>query len=291
MTGISKFLKRGVLVAATGVGIGADADVAVRYRLLRRPFAHRLREQRNRRHQIEHPPADTGDRFGDTQRGEGLARAAGHDELAAVVPLEAVDHVVERGALVRAQAVGFAPEGQVFRLAANEVRPVERAARQIAEAQHGTRRLERRDGLDGVRTPPVAGIDDDAGGEGVASGSGDERVEVGLRYSGAGGVALALDGADAAAALLGHEIDAGVGAAEAGPRTRPFGPQAGRRRTAPRRAGPRRSTFSSAVRRDAPSRLPTRRWTGCGPTFSETRRPGSTFPDLPRRKPLDDPHT
>ncbi len=138
---------------------------------------------------------------------------------------EAVDHVVERSALVRAQAVGFAPEGQVFRLAANEVRPVERAARQIAEAQHGTRRLERRDGLDGVRTPPVAGIDDDAGREGVAGRGGDERVEVGLRYLGAGGVALALDGADADAALLGNEIDAGVRAAEAGPRTRLFGPQ------------------------------------------------------------------
>ena len=138
---------------------------------------------------------------------------------------EAVDHVLERGALVRAEAIGFAPEGQVFRFAMDEVRPVERAARQIAEAQHGTCRLERRDGLDGVRTPPVAGIDDDAGGEGIAGRGGDEGVEVGLRDPRAGGVALALDGADAAAALLGHEIDAGVGAAEAGPRTHPFGPQ------------------------------------------------------------------
>ena len=39
-----QFLKRCVLVVAPGAGIGADADVAVRDRLLRRPFAHRLRE-------------------------------------------------------------------------------------------------------------------------------------------------------------------------------------------------------------------------------------------------------
>ena len=220
-----ELLERGVLVVAPGARVRTDADVAVRERLLLGPFAHGLREQRNRRHQIEHPPADAGDLLRDAQRGEGLARPAGHDQLAAVVLREAGGHVVERGALMRAQAIGFAPEGEVFRFAMDEVRPVERAAREIAEAQHGTCRLERCDGLDGVRPPPVAGIDDDAGRERVAGRGGDEGVEVGLRYPGIGGVALALDGAEPALALFGDEIDAGVGGVEAGPRTHPFGPQ------------------------------------------------------------------
>ena len=138
---------------------------------------------------------------------------------------EAGDHVVERGALVRAQAVGFAPERQVFRFAADEVRPVERTAREVAEAEHRAGGLQGQDGLDGVRPPSVSGIDDDAGREGVAGRGGDERVEVGLRYPCAGRVALALDGAMTALALLGDEIDARIGGVETGPRTRPLGPQ------------------------------------------------------------------
>ena len=84
-----QLLKRGVLVVAPRPGIRADADIAVRHRTLLRPLPHRLLEQQNRRHQIEHPPANAGHRLGDAERGEGLAGAAGHDELAAVVLDEA----------------------------------------------------------------------------------------------------------------------------------------------------------------------------------------------------------
>ena len=220
-----EFVERGVLVVAPGAGVRTDADVAVRDRLLRRPFAHRLREQRDRRHQIEHPSADAGDRLGDAQRREGLAGAAGHDQLAAVVRPEAGHYVVERGALMRAQAVGFAAEGQVLGPEAGEVGPVDGAGGEIAEPQHRARRLQVADGLDGVRPPAVAGVDDDGGGERVAGRGGEERVEGGLGNARARRVALALDGAETAAALLGDEVDAGVGGVEPRPPRRPFGPQ------------------------------------------------------------------
>ena len=41
--------------------------------------------------------------LGDFERGKGLARAAGHDELAAVVVLEAFDDVLKRFLLVGTQ--------------------------------------------------------------------------------------------------------------------------------------------------------------------------------------------
>ena len=91
-----KLLKRGVFVGTPGAGVGADADIAVRHRPLLRPFAHRLLEQRDRRHQIEYPAADAGDGFRDAQRCKGLARPARHDQLAATMLLKTVRHVVER---------------------------------------------------------------------------------------------------------------------------------------------------------------------------------------------------
>ena len=76
-----------------------------------------------------------------------------------------------------------------------------------------------------VWPPAVAGIDDDAGGEGVAGRCGDEGVEVGLPYLCAGRMALALDGTEAAPALLGHEVDARIGAVEIRSCGGPFGPE------------------------------------------------------------------
>ena len=80
-----QLLQRGVLVVAPRPRIRADADIAVRHRALLRPFPHRLLEQRDRRHQVENPSADPGRRLGDAERGEGLAGAAGHHQLAAAV--------------------------------------------------------------------------------------------------------------------------------------------------------------------------------------------------------------
>ena len=77
------------------------------------------------------------------QCGKGLAGAAGHDELAAIVVPETGDHVVERGLLVAPQTEGFVAEGKVFRYAAHQVGPIERPAGEIAEAQHRCSGLQR----------------------------------------------------------------------------------------------------------------------------------------------------
>ena len=220
-----KLLKRCVLVVAPCPGVGADADVAGGRRALRRPLPHRLGEQGYRRHQVQDPAADACHGFRDAQCGKGLAGAAGHDELAAIVVPETGGHVVERGLLVAPQTEGFVAEGKVFRYAAHQVGPIERPAGEIAEAQHGAYGLQRFDGLAGVRPPAVAGVHDDAGGERVAGRSGDEGVEVGLRYLRTGRMAFALDGAVAAPALLGNEVDARIGAVEVRSHGGPFGPE------------------------------------------------------------------
>ena len=126
---------------------------------------------------------------------------------------------------MRAQAEQFAPIRQRLRFALDQIGPVEQSAREIAEAKHGACGLQRRDGLDRVRPPLIAGVDHDAGGEGIAGRGGDERIEMRLRNLCARCVALALNGAVTAFALLGDEIDARIGAIEIRLQGSPFGPQ------------------------------------------------------------------
>ena len=220
-----KLLKRGVFVVSSGACIGADPDIAMRDRPLRRPFPHRLLEQRYRRHQIEHPPPDTRNGFRYAQRCKGLARTARHDQLAAIVIFESAGHVVERGLLMGAQAERLVPKGKVFRFIVDEVGPVERPTSEIAEAKHGACGLQWSNGLDRVRPPSVAGIDHDTGCEGVTGRCGDERIEMKLRNLGARRVALALNGTVTALTLLGDQVDTGIGAIESLLQVRPFGPQ------------------------------------------------------------------
>ena len=127
--------------------------------------------------------------------------------------------------LALAQAEQFALIRQRLRFAVDQIGPVERSACEIAEANHGACGLQRSDGLDRVRPPLIAGVDHDAGGEGTAGRGGDERIEVRLRNLRARCVALALNGAVTAFALLGDEIDTGIGAIETGLQNRPFRPQ------------------------------------------------------------------
>ena len=124
-----------------------------------------------------------------------------------------------------AQAEQFAPIRQRLRFAVDQIGPVERSACEIAEAKHRACGLQRSDGLDRVRPPLIAGVDHDAGGEGTAGRGGDERIEVRLRNLRARCVALALNGAVTAFALLGDEIDTSIGAIETGLQDRPFRPQ------------------------------------------------------------------
>ena len=219
-----KFLDRCVLVIASGARIGANADIAMRNRLLHRPFPHRLGKQRYRRNEIQHTAPDARDRFRQAQRGKGLARTTGHDQLAAIVIFEAAGNIVERGLLMRPQTVRFMSEGQRFRLVADQIGPVEGRAEQIAEAKHRACRPEREDGLDRVRPPLVAGVDDDPCGERIASRRGDERIEMRFRNLRARRVTLALNGAVAARTLLCDQIDPRVSAIETALMLGPFGP-------------------------------------------------------------------
>ena len=197
----------------------------MRYGSLGRPLAHGLLEEGDGRNQVEHAPADAGGSLRNAKRGERLAGAAGHDELAAVVFGEAGGHVVGCGSLVRPEAEGLAPVREPFGLLVYKVGPVERSARKVSEAKHRAGGLEPFDGLPRVRSPLVAGVDDEVRGERLSGRGGDKGVEVRLRDPCARRVALALDGAVPALALGGDEVDAGVVAVEAGLQCGPLGPQ------------------------------------------------------------------
>ena len=192
---------------------------------LRGPLAHGLGEQGDGRHQVQHPSAHAGGRLRNAQRRERLAGTAGHDELAAVAILEAGHHVVERGLLVGAQRERLTAQRQILRLAFGKIGPVEGPAGEVAKTEHGASGLQFGDGLDGVRPPAIAGVNDDAGGEGFPRRGGDERIQVRLADARAGRVALALNGAVAAVAFFGHQVDARVRAVEIHPFRRPLGPE------------------------------------------------------------------
>ena len=63
VTGISSSSSEASSSLPSGARIRADANVAVWYVLLRRPFTHGLGEQRNRGHEIEHPAANARQRL------------------------------------------------------------------------------------------------------------------------------------------------------------------------------------------------------------------------------------
>ena len=139
--------------------------------------------------------------------------------------LEAFSYVVERGLLMGPQTERLTPIRQRLRFFVDQIRPVERSAREIVETEHRASVLQWNDGLDRVRPPPIAGIDDDAGGKGLSGRGGDERIKMGLGNPRARCVALALNGAVAAFALLGNQINARIGTIESRRQGRPLGPQ------------------------------------------------------------------
>ena len=67
------------------------------------PLLERLGEQRDRRHQEERRAPGRHEVLGDLQRGEGLAGAAGHDQLAPVCDGEPGQHLLQGDDLVRAE--------------------------------------------------------------------------------------------------------------------------------------------------------------------------------------------
>ena len=127
---------------------------------------------------------------------------------------KAFQYVVERLALVGPQLERATDVAEFLGLGRNQVRPIERTAGEVAEAEDGAGGLQAPHGPQGVRAPAVAGVNEDPGGERFAGRRRDEGVQVRLGDPRSGRVALALDGAPAAVALLRHEVDAGVGQIE-----------------------------------------------------------------------------
>ncbi len=85
------------LALLANVAVGADGEAVERGFAFLRPFGERLRQQRQAGHEEQHAFAFAGQALGNLQTGEGLARAAGHDQLAAFGGLQASRYSVERG--------------------------------------------------------------------------------------------------------------------------------------------------------------------------------------------------
>ena len=192
-------------------GVGAYGERLERNRRVVRPVPKRLRQQRYGWREEQDAAARARDPLRYAKRGERLAGAASHDELAALTLGEAGERVVERKPLILAQALS--------RLSAQRPRTRE------AEVFPAYGRI-----LEHVRTPaddglaasiakgalgvssPLGGRGDEyAAGELVGGVGGEELVELFERDGRVGRVELALNGDQpAAVALPRHDVYAGV---------------------------------------------------------------------------------
>ena len=86
--------------------VGAHPERADRYLALPCPLFERLRHQGDRRREEEHGLAGAGVFLSDPQHSEGLARAARHNQLAAVRVSEPGSDGVDGLELVRSEHVG-----------------------------------------------------------------------------------------------------------------------------------------------------------------------------------------
>ncbi|CKM69207.1 Uncharacterised protein [Mycobacterium tuberculosis] len=191
------------------------------------PLPQRLAQQRNRGHQQQNPRAAAvvgGDALGDLERGERLAGAAGHDQLAAIVAhREPAEHRVDRLLLVRPQLVAFG-RGQVHLQVAGRPGdvPVDRRFGDLghADALHRDQLIGQR--VLGIAAPPIRRGDDHPVGEARLARRGEKRVDVPLGQCVRRLVELALDrGVVAGVTFAGDQVDSGVGPA---PPLRPVDP-------------------------------------------------------------------
>ena len=88
--------------------IRADAHIAQGQALLFAPLPHRLGHQRDGRHQVQHTAAQAHLLLRNPERDRGLARAAGEDQLAAGMFLEAGQHLFHGIFLIGMGRVGIA---------------------------------------------------------------------------------------------------------------------------------------------------------------------------------------
>ena len=215
--GVVQLQQRGILIVAPGSRIRADAQVAQGQTLLFAPLPHRLGHQRDRRHQVQHPSAQADLLLRNPERDRCFARAAGEDQLAAVMFLESVQHLFHGLFLVGMGRKAFAGlKLQAFRIV-HILPPVHVPAFQLRLIQHSTRFGRGLEDLQGVLLNGAAGVDDQPRGEMVGLGRRHEGVDVFFLHSPVGIEELALDGAQAPFLLLRHQVDTDVGTVAVGP--------------------------------------------------------------------------
>ena len=142
--------------------VRADADSRHRLLGLLQPRPQGLSQKRNRGHEEQHQTAASGFVLGNSQRGEGFACAAGHDELAArmgglaggFVDLEIGVGLVDGLLLVLPYGKGFGPGGHAEE-ALFEAAPVDVVVFEVDKVQSRYRRILIADRLLGRGVPFV----------------------------------------------------------------------------------------------------------------------------------------
>ena len=211
---ITKFVDEGLdhivvrLALLADFGVRADRETVQRRFALLSPFGQRLGQQREAGDQEQNSFVAAGDFFGDLQRGEGLAGAAGHDQLASVFARQAEENALDRFLLMRARIELGLEDRAGIRLV---FRPVNLAGFEIVQVDARDRRLLIEERGFGVLGPLVGRGDDDSVSEGLLPGSGEEAVDVTFLDAMVFRVELALDrvkfpGASRAC----DQVDAGV---------------------------------------------------------------------------------
>ena len=192
------------------LGVRADGEGPERNLGVVGPLAHGLRHQRERGDHEEDGAAPAHEVLGDAQRGEGLARAAGKDQLAAIGLDEARAHRLQRLALMGTQRL-LVRDADL--LGPRVVAPLDGARLEVAQPDAlRVDDLARQRLLGSVGPVAVAGVDDEAAGEARLARGGEEAVDVAFVDLLALVVELALHGAEARPVReRGDEVDAAVG--------------------------------------------------------------------------------
>lgn len=195
------------------LGIGADGEAVQGDGALLGPLGEGLGEQVQGGHEEEDELVFPRLLLGDLQGSEGLAGAAGHDELPPVRGLEAEADLGPGRGLMRAELLlGLEDRG----LAGLVFGPVNLGVLQVVKVQLEDGGLLLEQGVLGVLAPVIGGGDDEALGEGLPPRGGEEAVNVPPHDAVVLVVAFALDGVVfVRAARLRDEVNAGVPGADA----------------------------------------------------------------------------
>lgn len=191
----------GIILLATDADVRTDGIAAHGAFRLAPPFGERLLQERDRGNKKENVATLRNQFLDQLERRECLAGATGHDELAAIMGHEAIDHVIDSRTLVRTQMLATGGLHGLFGGGNDECGPVDAGIAQIldADAVDGFGRvLEQKLGL---FAPVVGGREDHALAERFLAERSIEGVQAALVEIVTFFIELALDA---------DEIDAGV---------------------------------------------------------------------------------